>query len=179
MNITREIVFCTPGSLILCGIQGFTKVGSNKRFVKGKAMITLRDYAKQKGITYEAVRRQVNRYNPELTGHISIRNRTQYLDDWAVEFLSERRRQSPIVIVNEDRQEEIEQLKQQVAELQEKLSKATEQAMASEKASVAMERKLIDVQYENIELQKKALLIEIIETQKNKADEALEAVKQI
>lgn len=140
-------------------------------------MITMRDYAKQKGITYEAVRRQVNRYNTELTGHISIRNRTQYLDDWAVEFLSERRRQSPIVIVNEDRQEEVENLKQQVAELQEKLSKATEQAMTSEKANMSYREKLITVQQENIELQKKTLLIEIIETQKNKAEEELEAVK--
>lgn len=140
-------------------------------------MKTIREYADEKQVTYEAVRRQIHRYSKELKGHISIQNRTQYLDDWAIEFLSERRRQSPVVVIQEDQQEEIEKLKQQVAELQEKLSKATEQAMTSEKANMSYREKLITVQQENIELQKKTLLIEIIETQKNKAEEELEAVK--
>lgn len=54
---------------------------------------TLPQYANSQGITYEAVRRQVIKYqDTELRGHIQIRNKTKYLDDFAVEFLNEHRR---------------------------------------------------------------------------------------
>ena len=54
-------------------------------------MISIKDYAKNKGVSYEAVRKQVNRYKDELDGHIHKQNRTQYLDDEAVTFLDSKR----------------------------------------------------------------------------------------
>lgn len=54
---------------------------------------TLPQYANSQGITYEAVRRQVIKYQDnELQGHIRVRNKTKYLDDFAIEFLNEHRR---------------------------------------------------------------------------------------
>lgn len=45
-------------------------------------MISLKDYAKNKNVSYEAVRKQVNRYKTELEGHIHKVNRTQYMSFW-------------------------------------------------------------------------------------------------
>ncbi len=66
-------------------------------------VMTLKQYAEMKGITYEAVRKQIVRYQKELEGHVLKKGRTQYLDEVAVEFLSDRRRQSPVVVAMEDR----------------------------------------------------------------------------
>ena len=54
---------------------------------------TIPQYANSQGITYEAARRQVVKYlDNELQGHIRVRNKTKYLDDYAIEFLNEHRR---------------------------------------------------------------------------------------
>lgn len=73
-------------------------------------MISIKEYAKSKAITYEAVRKQVNRYKKELEAHIKLVNRTQYLDDEAVAFLDEKRDSNPIIIMQTDDKERIAQL---------------------------------------------------------------------
>ena len=73
-------------------------------------MITIKDYAKSRNITYEAVRKQVVRYATELDGHTTKENRTTYLDDYAVEFLDNKRNSNPIVILETSKDEEIERL---------------------------------------------------------------------
>ena len=45
-------------------------------------MISLKDYAKNKGVSYEAVRKQVSRYREELEGHIQKVNRTLMMKLW-------------------------------------------------------------------------------------------------
>lgn len=73
-------------------------------------MISIKDYAKSKNVSYEAVRKQVNRYKKELEGHISKVNRTQYLDDEAVALLDEKRQENPIIIIEADKDERIKEL---------------------------------------------------------------------
>lgn len=97
-------------------------------------MITIKEYAKIKSVSYEAVRKQIKRYTTELDGHIVKINRTQYLDDYAVEFLDEKRNSNPIIIMESSKDEEIEQLKREkeallikVASLQEELLKEKDQ----------------------------------------------------
>lgn len=91
-------------------------------------MLSIRDYAQNKGCSYEAVRKQVNRYKAELEGHISKVNRTQYLDEYAVEFLDSKRAANPVVVVEIGKDEEIKRLEEEnrklllkVAELQDAL----------------------------------------------------------
>lgn len=91
-------------------------------------MLSIRDYAKNKGCSYEAVRKQVNRYKAELEGHISKANRTQYLDEYAVEFLDSKRAANPVVVLEIGKDEEIKRLEEEnrnlllkVAELQDAL----------------------------------------------------------
>ena len=73
-------------------------------------VISLREYAEQKKVTYEAVRQQVNRYREELSGHIIKDGRQQFLDEVAVAFLDERREKSPITIIQQNKDEAIEEL---------------------------------------------------------------------
>ena len=56
----------------------------------GADMVTLKQFADDQGISYEAVRRQVVRYADDLRGHVVRKQHTQYLDDEAVAFLKER-----------------------------------------------------------------------------------------
>lgn len=98
--------------------------------------ITLRDFAKENGVSYEAVRQQVNRYAAELEGHIHKQGRTQYLDDVAVSFLNSKRAQNPMIVYDKDRDEELQELRGKVNALQEKVIAAQELALASQGALV-------------------------------------------
>lgn len=87
-------------------------------------LISIRDLAKDQGVSYEAIRRQVVKYSEDLRGHIVIQDGKQFLDESAVEYLKERRRSSPIVLVNQTQGEEIERLKEQIETLKTQLINA-------------------------------------------------------
>lgn len=110
------------------------------------AAISIRDYAKEQHITYEAARKQVRRYEAELEGHTYKQGRTQYIDDYAVELLNNHRRQNPVIIVQQDKDDELQQLRQenkallqQIATLQDRLLTAQESAIEAAKASARLE----------------------------------------
>lgn len=65
-------------------------------------MISIKDYAAQKNVSYEAVRKQIKRYETQLDGHLERVGRTLYMDDDAVAFLDEKRKKNPVVVVKED-----------------------------------------------------------------------------
>ena len=100
-------------------------------------LVTLRQFAREKGITYEAVRKQVLRFSDELEGHVVTVDNTKYLDEYAQQFLSERRRMSPIVVKIEDTQADngeyqaqIESLKTQLLQVQQKVIQLQDEARA-------------------------------------------------
>lgn len=87
--------------------------------------ITLKDCARDLGVSYESVRRQIIRYTNDLKGHVMKTGRTQYLDDFAVEFLKQHRRSNPITVVRQDQydtiksqKDEIDSLKNEIVRLQ-------------------------------------------------------------
>lgn len=109
-------------------------------------VMSIKDYARARKISYEAARQQVKRYADELAGHITRQNRTQYLDDYAVSLLDDHRQQNPVVVINQDRSDEIERLRtenkallQQVATLQDRLLMAQESAIEAAKATARLE----------------------------------------
>lgn len=95
--------------------------------------ITIRDYAEQKRVTYEAVRQQVARYRDELKEHIVYQGKTQMLDEYAIGFLDERRASNPVVVLDEERKEEIDDLKKQVELL-------TKQLMANQQEMIELQK---------------------------------------
>lgn len=74
-------------------------------------MISIKDYASDSGVSYEAVRKQIKRYREELDGHVRTEGRVQYLDDVAVAFLNEHRSKNPLVVGDSITEREKEQYK--------------------------------------------------------------------
>lgn len=77
-------------------------------------MITIKDYAKESGVSYEAVRQRIKRYEKELEGHIHRQGRIQYLDDVAVAFLNEHRLLNPTVLYDRGAGEDFRALQQEL-----------------------------------------------------------------
>ena len=131
-------------------------------------MISIKDYAKSHGISYEAVRQQVSRYaGREIDGfcladHITKVDRTQYIDDEGAAFLDSRRAKNPVIIQQEERDETIERLRARVDELQARLITAQDEYRA-----------LIEEKHK-IELREQALLADkqMIDSLKEKAAQA-------
>lgn len=129
-------------------------------------MESIKNYAKARNISYEAARKQVKRYAAELEGHIRTQNRTQYLDNYAVELLDSHRQSSPIVIMQQDKDDELQQLRQenkallqQVAALQDKLLTARESAIEAAKQTAMLEAAQADK--DRLEREKAALQDEL------------------
>lgn len=125
-------------------------------------MMTLKQYAESQGISYEAVRRQVNRYAEELSDHIVKQDRKQFIDQWAVDFLTEKRRESPIILQTTDQSEEIDQLKQEIESLRTKLMTAQERIIGLQDENKVMIETKIRYDY----------LLELHEDQKEQLQEA-------
>lgn len=101
--------------------------------------MTIKEYSKSRGVTYEATRQMINRHADELEGHITAPGNRQgrQLDDVAVELLDGWRAINPLVVLSADRDEELEQLRAenktlmtQVIALQEQLLKERSEASA-------------------------------------------------
>lgn len=102
-------------------------------------LVTIKQFADSQGISYEAVRKQVVRYSEELSGHVIRKNRTQYLDEVAVKFLQERRRESPIILQNMDQGEEISRLMDQVESLRAQLVSAQNKLLESQERIISLQ----------------------------------------
>lgn len=132
-------------------------------------VITLRDYAKQNNISYEAVRKQVVRYADELGNHIIKDGRQQFLDEEAVAFLDAKRQKNPVAIIQMDKDEQIEALRNEKEALLIKLASVQDELL-QEKNKV---QALIDKQKDQI-----ALLEADNEAQRVKTAEAEKTIQE-
>lgn len=98
-------------------------------------MTTIRDYARDHSISYEAVRAQISRYRKDLDGHISTNGRTMCLDDYAVRFLDAKRRGNPVAIRSEEKHAEHENLKAQIDALKNELLSAQQKIIEMQTAN--------------------------------------------
>lgn len=96
-------------------------------------MVTVRDYAEKRGVSVQAIYKQMKAHEKELKGHVKIVKKIKYLDDYAVEYLTVQSSESPTIIMQTDQNERIEQLEREnhnlllkVAELQEQVIKKSE-----------------------------------------------------
>ena len=101
--------------------------------------MTIKQFADSQGISYEAVRKQLHKYSEELSGHVIRKDRTRYLDEVAVKFLQERRRESPIILQNMDQGEEIIRLMDQVESLRAQLVSAQNKLLESQERIISLQ----------------------------------------
>lgn len=105
-------------------------------------LMSLKEYAETRGITYEAVRTAVKRYTEELDGHILSdpeRRNARMLDESAVEFLDKKRAAAPLVIINETREERINQLEEQNRALLVKVAEQAEELLQAQNQIVPLQ----------------------------------------
>lgn len=102
-------------------------------------LMTLKQFADDQGISYEAVRRAVKRHGDKLTGHIIENDGIRYLDEEAVKILKERRRESPIVVQTMDQGEEIRELTAQIESLRAQLMQAQNELLSSKDRIIALQ----------------------------------------
>lgn len=98
-------------------------------------MISIKDYAAQKNVSYEAIRKQVKRYENQLNGHLERVGRTLYMDDDAVAFLDEKRKKNPVVVVQEDKDKVVQGLYEENKQLLIKIT-ALQDELIEEKSKV-------------------------------------------
>jgi len=106
-------------------------------------MITLKEYAKKKNISYEAVRKQVNRYREDLGEHLYKKNRTQYLDEEGEAFLDQKRAANPIILLEHDKDDQIEELKRQNEQMKIKIMQLQEQIISRDEKVMELQEKLL------------------------------------
>ena len=111
-------------------------------------LITIKQYAESQNVTYEAVRKQIVRYADDLKDHIARKGRTQYLDTWAVEFLTKRRRENPVILLSQDKDEAIETMKQEIESLKAQLMTAQNELLKSQDERLKAQDRIIELQEE-------------------------------
>lgn len=108
-------------------------------------MITVKQYASERGVTHQAVYGLIKSHKQELEGLIVIQGRTRFLTDDAVELLDSFRKSNPVVVLQMDKDEEIERLNNENKALLLKIAELQE-ALLNEKDQVK------ELQQEKIEL---------------------------
>lgn len=164
-------------------------------------LLTIKEYAKKKNITYEAVRKQIQKYkDDELKDHIIKKNKTQYLDEYAVDFLDNRRRESPVLLYQMEKDEEIETLKRErenllikIAAQADKIAQQADELREADKALKDVDRLLLsakedkeraealEAQNADLSAEKEAERVKALEAEKNAqkaSQELLDARKQ-
>lgn len=136
-------------------------------------MITIRDYAKENNVSYEAIRKQIKRYEDELNGHIIKQNRTQFLDDIAVAILDQHRRENPVIIVNQDTDFRLKQLEDENKNL---LIKVAQQADKISQLNEDLKNKIEQMTSLMLENKEKTLLLE---QKKDQAEEINQLKEQL
>ena len=134
-------------------------------------MVSIRDYAKMNNVSYEAIRQQVKRYEDELNGHIIKQNRTQFLDDVAVDILDQHRRENPVIIVNQDTDSRLKQLEDENKNL---LIKVAQQADKISQLNEDLKNKIEQMTSLMLENKEKTFLLE----QKKDHEEQLDREKK-
>ena len=161
-------------------------------------MISIKDYAAQHGISYEAARQQISRYSGRevdgfrISEHINKVGRTQYLDDDAVDFLNERRSGNPVIVQQEGQSETIERMRARIDALQNRLIEAQDEyrTLLQDKHAIEMQaQKLLEDKQQVEELrasteaaEKRAEVAEsdkeVALKAKKEAEEAAERIKE-
>ncbi len=136
-------------------------------------MITIRDYAKENNVSYEAIRKQIKRYEDELNGHIIKQNRTQFLDDIAVAILDQHRRENPVIIVNQDTDFRLKQLEDENKNL---LIKVAQQADKISQLNEELKNKIEQMTSLMLENKEKTSLLE---QKKDQAEEINQLKEQL
>lgn len=103
-------------------------------------MVTLKEFASQHHISYEAVRKSVVRYRDELDGHIITEkgSKRQYLDEEAQRILSDHRKQNPITIIRESHSDKLTEQAAEIESLKSKIDFYRDELIQLQKQQIVL-----------------------------------------
>lgn len=99
---------------------------------------SIKNYAENRHISYEAVRKQIKKYSKELEGLTYKKGRTTFLTEEASNFLDEHRQERAVVIEQTDNLERLEQLKAESAHLKNMIIELQQQLAKEKDARIAL-----------------------------------------
>ncbi len=152
-------------------------------------MLTFKEYAIQNNISYESVRKQVNKYKDDLGNNIVKQGRVKYLNETAIKFLDEKRnKQNSDEVVDEKQVDDItailkkeneflkEQLREKDNQLKEKDSQLKEKDIQIKKEQ---DIKLREQELRLISEKKFLMLEERIENQKKEFEPEVANTREV
>ena len=108
-------------------------------------MIAVKDYAERRGVSTQAIYKQLKVHKEALDGHVLKENGKTMLDDYAVEYLNGNVKENPLILVDAELQEELERLRERETELLDKLDKKND-------LIITMQHQIGQLQLENQQL---------------------------
>ena len=101
---------------------------------------TIKALASQQKVSYQSIWKMVVKYEKELSGHIITRNKVRYLDSEAVDFIIQKRRDHPLVAMNDDQSAIIESLTREKDSLKAKIDALQEQIKARDDHIIELQK---------------------------------------
>lgn len=136
-----------------------------------KVEYSVKQIAEKRGVSERAIYKQIKTHEKELKGHFTKRGGKTWYDDFAVKVLEDASNQSPTIYVENEKEEELNQLREKVKELQNELD---EDRKAMRKSQEAM-LKLVEQTHEIAQLNAQN---ELFLEQKTKAEQELKELKE-
>lgn len=121
-------------------------------------MITIKEYAKSRSISYEAARQSLKRSQPEIESHLHKHGRTQYIDDAGIDILDKHRinKGSPELFTGKENPSDvIDSLKNEIIVLQKQIIDLQKEASIGIEAQTKL--KMIEANTEKLENENKEL----------------------
>lgn len=147
-------------------------------------MVSIKDYAKKNGVSYEAVRQQVARYRDEIGCNIVKKGKTQYLDEEAVAFLDGKRKENPVILLERNKDEEIDRLTEEnkallvkLATVQDQLIEAIPKIAQAEQSQLLLEAKEAINEAQKAQIESQQEQIARLEEEARRAEQARQEVE--
>lgn len=105
-------------------------------------MVTIKEYAEIKGVSTQAVYKQLKTHEKNLQGHIQKIKGTRYLDDEAVAYLNMQSENSPAVVIQTDNEEILENLKAENESLKAKVMILQEQLISKSDMIISLQEEM-------------------------------------
>lgn len=102
--------------------------------------ISVKEYARSRGVSSEIVRRQLVRYEKELEGHLSPLGKSKLLDEEAVKFLDGHRMQKTVTIelTDPETQKVIDELREELRKAQQEITKLQAEQIELQRQQISL-----------------------------------------
>ena len=111
-------------------------------------MVSVKEYAKSRGVTIQAVHQQMSRKrnSEKLVGHVQIIEGVKYLDEEATAILDESRKKTPVVIIDDQKDQLIQELKDNLKRKEDYIAILEAAAIVKQEQITTLEEKQLQIE---------------------------------